>query len=205
MKQKVFCGFLLLIVSVVLAWSAIRPHDYLTWLLEVFPAVLAATILVSTSRQFQFTNLAYVLVTAHAIVLIVGGHYTYAEVPLFNWLRDHFHLSRNYYDRVGHFMQGFVPAIVAREILIKKSPVKRGAWLNFYVFCIGGTITALYELFEWGVAVISGTAADSFLGTQGDIWDTQCDMFLAFVGVCAALIFISKWHDKQLASQLNEH
>lgn len=193
--------FLLIPVLLGLIWSAIKPHDYFTWFLEVLPAVVGTGILLATFNRFRFTNLAYTLMATHAIVLIVGGHYTYAEVPLFNWLRDTFDLSRNYYDRVGHFMQGFVPAIIAREILIKQSPVKSGRWLSFFVICICGSITAVYELFEWIVAVATGTAADAFLGTQGDVWDTQSDMFMAFLGATLALLVLSRWHSSQLSRQ----
>jgi putative membrane protein len=188
-------------VLMVLGWSLIKPHDYLTWFLEVFPALIGIVILLMTADSFPLTSLAYTLLAAHAIVLIIGGHYTYAEVPFFNWLRDYYGLSRNYYDRVGHLMQGLVPAIVAREILIRLSPVKEGKWLALLCLCICGTITSLYELLEWAVALVSKTAADSFLGTQGDVWDTQWDMFLAFVGALLALALFSRWHDRQLRNQ----
>lgn len=189
---------LLLILSIFFIWSSIKPHDYLTWILEVFPAIAGVGVLISTYNRFRLTNLLYLLITLHSIVLIIGGHYTYAEVPWFNWLRDHHHLNRNYYDRIGHFMQGFVPAMIAREILIRKSPVKSGRWLIFFVICICGSITAIYELFEWLVALLSKTAAESFLGTQGDVWDTQWDMFMAFIGAVSGLIFFSKIHTDQL-------
>jgi putative membrane protein len=199
MKIKSFCGVLFFAVVAVLIWSAIHPHDYLTWSLEVFPAILGAIVLVATFSRFRFTHLTYFFIALHAVVLIIGGHYTYAEVPAFNWLRDHFHLSRNYYDRVGHFMQGFAPALIAREIILRKSPVKGGPWLAFFVMCVCGSITAAYELFEWAVAVASGTAADAFLATQGDVWDTQSDMLMAFVGAALALLLLSRWQDRQLS------
>lgn len=181
-----------------LVWSGVRPHDYLTWSLEVAPAVAAAVLLVSTYGSFRFTTLVYFLVWLHAWVLLVGGHYTYSEVPLFSWIRDSFGLSRNYYDRVGHFFQGFVPAIVAREILIRKSPVKTGGWLFFIVVCVTLAMSAFYEFIEWWVAAVSGTAADEFLATQGDVWDTQWDMFTAFVGAVISLLALRKTHDRAL-------
>ncbi len=159
--------------TVVLAWSAVHPHDYFTWALEVFPAILALAALAITFRRFQFTTFVYALITLHACILFVGGHYTYAEVPLFNWLRDHFHLARNDYDRVGHFAQGFVPALVAREVLLRQKIVLRRGWLFFIVLSICLAVSAAYELLEWRVAVATGSAADAFLGTQGDPWDTQ--------------------------------
>lgn len=179
-------------------WSAIKPHDYFTWLLEVFPAIVALPILFFTYKKFPLTNLLYVLILLHAVILMVGGHYTYAEVPLFNWLRDTFHLDRNYYDRVGHVAQGFVPAIIAREILLRKQVVKQGAWLFFMVCCISLSISAFYEFLEWWVALASGSDAVAFLATQGDVWDTQWDMFLALIGAILAQILLAKLHDKQL-------
>src|SRR5258708_15136487 len=168
------CGF-----TVVLAWSVIRPHDYFTWILEVFPAILALAALAITYRRFQFTSFVYLLITLHACILFVGGHYTYAEVPLFNWIRDHFHLARNDYDRVGHFAQGFVPALVAREVLLRRKIVLRRGWLFFIVLSICLAVSATYELLEWRGAVGTWSAADAFLGTQGDPWDTQVDMATA--------------------------
>ena len=184
--------------AAILLWSGIRPHDYFTWFLEVLPALLGLAVLVTTYRRFRFTDLVYLLLLAHAAVLCVGGHYTYAEVPLFNWIRDHFHLSRNYYDRVGHFMQGFVPAIVAREVLLRLKVVKRGWWLVLFVISLCLAASAVYELFEWQVAVWTGTAADAFLGTQGDVWDTQEDMATCLVGSIVALLALSSLHDRGL-------
>jgi len=192
------CGF-----TVVLAWSAVYPHDYFTWGLEVFPAILALAALAITYRRFQFTTLVYLLITLHACILFVGGHYTYAEVPLFNWIRDHFHLARNDYDRVGHFAQGFVPALVAREVLLRQKIVLRRGWLFFIVLSICLAVSAAYELLEWRVAVSTGSAADAFLGTQGDPWDTQEDMATAAIGVLTALLFFSRWHDR-LISRIEE-
>jgi putative membrane protein len=187
------------IAVVVFVWSAIRPHDYFTWVLEVFPGIIAAAILFATYRRFPLTNLLYVLIAIHACVLFVGGHYTYAEVPLFNWIRDHFHQARNNYDRVGHFMQGFVPAIAAREVLIRRKVVERRGWVPFIVLCICLAISAAYELFEWTVAVMNGSSADAFLGTQGDPWDTQKDMFTAVIGASTALLTLTRFHDHQIA------
>ena len=163
-------------------WSVVRPHDYFTWFLEVFPIFIALPILVLTYQKFPLTNLVYGLILMHAIILMIGGHYTYAEVPMFNWLRDYFELSRNYYDRLGHFVQGLVPAIIAREILIRKNIVSGEHWLFFIVCSICLAISACYEFIEWWVAVASGQGADAFLGTQGDVWDTQWDMFTALIG-----------------------
>ena len=198
-KQTGFFGVLLCVLALVFVWSAVNPHDFFTWFLEVFPAIIALPILFFSYKKFPLTPLLYVLILIHAIILMVGGHYTYAEVPLFNWLRDTFDLNRNYYDRVGHFAQGFVPAMIAREILLRKNVVKSGAWLFFIVCAICLAISACYEFIEWWVAVASGTAAEAFLGTQGDVWDTQWDMFLALVGAIAAQILLAKLHDKQLA------
>lgn len=185
-------------VLLVFVWSAIKPHDYFTWFLEVFPAIIAAPILALTYRRFPLTSLAYVLIAIHAMILMVGGHYTYAEVPLFNWLRDTFHLARNNYDRVGHFAQGFVPALLAREILLRTTPLKPGKMLFFLVVCVCLAISASYELFEWAVAEATGEAADSFLGTQGDVWDTQKDMAWALCGAVVSLLTLSRWHDRML-------
>jgi len=190
----------LLFVSFILVfiWSAICPYDYFTWFLEVFPAILVLPILVFTYKKFPLTNLLYLLILLHAVVLMVGGHYTYAEVPLFNWLRDTYDLDRNYYDRVGHVAQGFVPAMIAREILLRKQVVRRGAWLFFMVCCICLSISAFYEILEWWVALASGSDAVAFLATQGDVWDTQWDMFLALIGTISAQVLLTNLHDKQL-------
>jgi putative membrane protein len=199
MQQRTsFYILLLAILSVAFLWSAIVPYDRLTWWLEVAPVLIALPLLFLTNSRFPFTSLAYGLMLIHALILLVGGHYTYAEVPLFNWLRDHFDLSRNYYDRVGHFAQGFIPAIIAREILIRQSLLNTGGWLFFVVSCICLSISAVYEFIEWWVAVISGTAAEAFLGTQGDVWDTQWDMFLALIGALTAQLLLAKTHDLQI-------
>jgi len=182
----------------VLAWSALRPHDYLTWWLEVSPALVALVVLAITRRRFPLTTLAYLLILIHAVILMVGGHYTYAEVPLGDWIRDSLGGSRNNYDKLGHFAQGFVPAIVIREVLIRLDVVTRRGWLAFVVISICLAISAFYELLEWWAAVLGGSAADSFLGAQGYIWDTQSDMLLALVGAVVALVLLSRLHDRQL-------
>jgi len=181
-----------------LAWSAYRPHDYPTWALEVFPAVLWIVVLIATYRRFPMTPLLYGLTALHCALLIVGGHYTYSEVPIGNWARDTFDLSRNHYDRVGHFLQGFVPAILAREILIRTSPVKRGWWLVLFIMSICTAFSAVYELIEWAVAEIDAEGSQDFLGTQGDVWDTQKDILLCIKGAAASLVTLSRLHDGHL-------
>ena len=181
-----------------LVWSAIDPKDYFTWLLEVLPALIAIIILATTYKRFPLTPLCYALILLHCIILMIGGHYTYAEVPLFDWLRDAFELQRNNYDKIGHFAQGFVPAIVAREILIRKQIIPAAAWRNFSIVCFCLAFSAFYELIEWWVAIASGEGAEAFLGTQGYVWDTQSDMLLALVGAIIALMLLGKVHDCQL-------
>lgn len=182
----------------VMVWSGIAPRDYFTWILEVFPGIIGIAILLSLYRKFRLSNLLYALIAVHIMVLAIGGHYTYAEMPLFNWLRDAFGLARNYYDRLGHLMQGLVPALIAREIFLRQQVVKPGAWLNFFMVASALTISVFYEFIEWWVAVGTGTAAEAFLGTQGDVWDTQWDMFMALVGALAAIVIFTKAHDKSL-------
>ena len=189
---------LLAAVAIVFAWSGWHPADRLTWLLEVLPAIVALPILVATRRSFPLTTLAYLLIACHACILMVGGRYTYAEVPLFNAIRDALHAARNDYDRVGHFAQGFVPAIVAREVLLRKTPLRRGGWMFFLVTCVCLAISATYELFEWGSAVAAGAKADAFLGTQGDPWDTQKDMLFAGIGAVVAQVALARVHDRQI-------
>ncbi len=189
---------MLALFSVAMAWSAIHPFDYFTWFLEVFPALLALIVIAATRRRFPLTNLLLTLIVLHAIVLMVGGHYTYAKVPWFDWIRDTFHQARNNYDRLGHFMQGFIPAMVAREVLLRKRVVRGKLWMFFIIVCICGAISAMYELFEWRVAVASGSAAGDFLGGQGDPWDTQEDMACAFIGAISAQLIMGRWHDRQL-------
>jgi putative membrane protein len=186
------------ILGVVFAWSAVHPRDFFTWLLEVFPVIIALPVLLFTYQKFPLSSLLYTLILIHAIILMVGGHYTYAEVPLFNWFRDTFHLDRNYYDRIGHFAQGFVPAMVAREILLRKNILKENGWLFFIVCCICLAISACYEFIEWWVAVLSEQAAEAFLGTQGDVWDTQWDMFLALIGAILAQMLLKQLHNQSM-------
>ena len=182
----------------VLIWSGIAPKDGFTWWLEVFPALVGLVLILTTFRRFPLTRLAYWLVLAHCVILMIGGHYTYAEVPWFNWLRDALHWQRNNYDKVGHFAQGFIPAILAREILWRLDVVRGRGWLNFIVLSICLALSASYELVEWGVALASGDSAVAFLATQGDPWDTQSDMGFALLGAILALSLLSKWHDRQL-------
>ncbi len=182
----------------VLAWSAISPHDYPTWWLEVTPALAALVILALTRKRFPLTTLSYTLILIHAVILMIGGHYTYAEVPVGEWLQDLLQGERNNYDKLGHLAQGFVPAIIARELLIRHAVVMRAGWLFFIVVCICLAISAFYELIEWWVALLSGESADAFLGTQGYIWDTQSDMFLALVGASAAQLLFARLHDQQI-------
>ena len=189
---------LLAAAAVLLAWSAVRPHDYFTWLLEVAPILIGVPVLVATYRRFPLTPLLNRLVFVHAVILMVGGHYTYAEVPFGFWMRDAFGFARNHYDRIGHFAQGFVPAILAREILVRRGVVRPGGWLFFIVTCVCLAFSAFYELVEWWTAVLTGSAATAFLGTQGDPWDTQWDMFLALVGALTSQLLLGRAHDRQL-------
>jgi putative membrane protein len=189
---------LLTVVATVLVWSGVHPRDRVTWVLEVFPVLLAVPLLIATRNRFRFTRLAYTLIAVHALILMVGGRYTYAEMPAFNWLRDALHLSRNHYDRLGHFAQGFVPAIVAREVLLRTSPLRAGKWLFFLVVCVCLGISAVYELIEWLAAAISKEAAESFLGTQGDHWDTQKDMALGLLGAVVAQVTLAKRQDREM-------
>jgi len=183
-----------------LAWSGLRPHDHFTWLLETAPIFIGVPVLVATRRRFPLTPLAYRLIFVHALILMAGGHYTYAEVPLGDWVKDALGLARNDYDRLGHFAQGFVPAILAREILLRRTPLRRGGWLFFLVTCVCLAISACYELVEWWTAVATGEAATAFLGTQGDPWDTQWDMFTALVGALTAQLTLARVHDRELSA-----
>ncbi len=178
--------------------SAIGPHDYFTWALEVFPAIIALTVTGFTYKKFPLSNLLYTLILIHCYVLFVGGHYTYAEVPWFNTLKDLFHQQRNNYDKVGHFIQGFVPAIIARELLIRKKVLNKPGWLPFICVSICVAISAFYELLEAFVALTTGDSAEAFLGTQGFVWDTQSDMFCAFLGAITSLLLLSKLHNRSI-------
>ena len=191
---------LLVLALAALVVSGLGPKDRFTWLLEVAPVLIGAPILVATARRFPLTPLLYRLLFVHALVLMVGGHYTYAEVPLGEWAKSAFGFARNHYDRLGHLMQGFVPAILAREILLRRSPLGRGGWLRLLVTSVCLAFSALYELIEWATALATGEAATAFLGTQGDVWDTQWDMFLALCGALLAQALLSRLHDRQLAA-----
>lgn len=191
---------LLIVGAAIFVWSGFRPHDATTWVLEVFPIVLAMPVLIATRRRFPLTALAYRLIFVHAVILMVGGHYTYARVPLGFWAQHLFGFARNHYDRVGHFAQGFIPALIGREVLLRTSPLRPGKWLFVIVVAICLAISACYEFIEWWSAVIGGSAAADFLGTQGDVWDTQWDMFLAFVGAVVALLTLAREQDRELSN-----
>ena len=196
--------YLLIFIGLALVISGIDPvADRLIWFLETLPVMIGIILLVPTYKPFPLTPLLYRLLALHAVILMVGGFYTYAEVPLFNWLRDTLDWSRNHYDRIGHLAQGFVPAILAREILLRRSPLQEGKWLFLIVTSICLAFSALYEMIEWWTALINEEAAESFLGTQGDHWDTQWDMFLAMIGAMAAQLMLGTLHRRQLQSLLN--
>lgn len=199
-----YLWFLLISYLVILLWSVIKPHDYFTWFLEVAPALGGGLILFLVRKRFRPSTLFLTLLWIHAIILTIGAKYTYAEVPLFNWIRDTFHTQRNSYDGIGHFAQGFMPAIYTREILLRVTPLRRGGWLFTIVVSICLAVSALYELVEWGVAISTGTAADAFLGSQGDPWDTQKDMALALIGSVIGLLVMSRLHDRSLAEVWRE-
>jgi len=179
--------------------SGVSPHDRLTWLLEVLPILIVMPLLVATRRRFPLTRLLYVLIAVHAAILAIGGHYTYARVPIGFWLQDLLGFARNHYDRLGHLAQGFVPAIAARELLLRTSPLRRGGWLFFVVLSICLAGSAVYELLEWAAALVSAEASTAFLGTQGDVWDTQWDIFLAGLGALTAQLALARSHDRALA------
>lgn len=192
-------GLICLLVSRV---GALEPG---TWVMEVFPIFIAVPLLLATARRFPLTPLVYRLIFLHSLILMLGGHYTYARVPLGFWIQDALHLARNHYDRIGHFAQGFVPALIAREILIRQSPLRPGKWLFFIVTSICLAVSACYEFIEWVAALMGGSSAESFLGTQGDVWDTQWDMFMAFLGAITAQLLLSRIHDRQLEQQRGTH
>lgn len=191
---------LLGLVVVVFVWSGLRPEDQTTWLLEVFPVILALPVLGWTYHRFRLTELVYALIALHAVVLMVGGRYTYAEVPLGFWMQDAFGFARNHYDRIGHLMQGFVPALIAREILLRRGVLRPGAWCVVLVTSVCLAISVCYEFLEWWTALISAEAAEAFLGTQGDPWDTQWDMFMAGCGALTAQLLLGRAHDRQMAA-----
>jgi putative membrane protein len=203
MNKDLYPGTLLCLAIIYLLYTAVNPYDRLTWLMEVLPVIIVLPVLILTYKKFPLTHLLYFLIFVHCLILITGGQYTYARVPLGFWLQDWFDFTRNHYDRIGHFAQGFVPAMVAREILIRGDFVNGRKMLAFIVLCICLAISASYELIEWLAAIIMGADADAFLGTQGDNWDTQWDMFMALVGAILALIILSQVHDRQIA-ELNK-
>ncbi len=185
-------------VLAVLTWSGIGPEDRLTWFMEVIWVIVAVPLLLITYPRFPLTRLLYVLIALHCVLLMVGGHYTYAKVPLGLWVQDWLDLARNHYDRFGHFVQGFVPAILARELLLRKTPLRPGGWLFYLVLAAALSFSAFFEMIEWWAALIWGGDADAFLATQGDVWDTQWDMFLALIGAFLAQILLMRWHDSEL-------
>lgn len=195
-----FPAALLAIVVLVLVWSGVAPHDRTTWLLEVFPVLVGVPLLIFTYRRFPLSHLSYLLIAIHAVILMIGGKYTYALVPLGDWVGDALGLARNHYDRLGHFAQGFVPAILAREILLRTSPLRRGGWLRFIIVSICLAISASYELIEWVYAAVGGEGSEDFLGMQGDVWDAQKDMLLALIGAITALLTFSRVHDRSMSS-----
>jgi putative membrane protein len=199
MSRDHYETMLLVAVLTVFAWSGWHPHDAFTWMLEVFPVVIGLGVMAATRSRFPLSRLLLALIALHMGILMVGGHYTYAMVPAFDWLRDEFGLARNHYDRVGHFAQGFVPALITREVLLRVSPLRPGRLLGFLAICVAMAISAWYELLEWGVAELTGTAADAFLGTQGDVWDTQKDMLFACIGALSAVTLMGRFHDRSLA------
>ena len=189
---------LLLSLLAILIWSGIEPHDRFTWFLEVAPVLIGVPILIYIWPRFRLTPVVYTLLWIHAVILMVGGKYTYAEVPIGFWLQDTFGFARNHYDRIGHFAQGFIPAMLAREVLIRKSPLRGSRWLPFVVVSICLAFSAFYELIEFWTALVAGGGAEAFLGTQGDVWDTQWDMQMALVGAIVALLALSRLHDREL-------
>ena len=191
--------FFLISGLAMLIWSGIAPKEQFTWLMEVFPAIIGGAILVATYRRFRFTSLSYGLMWFFSLILMTGGHWTYAEVPLGDWVRDALHLSRNHFDRLGHFFQGVIPAMVARELLVRTSPLRPGKWLTTACISLALAISAAYELFEWQyAAMFGGLQAESFLGSQGDVWDAQKDMALALVGAAASVVLLGRWQDRQM-------
>ena len=203
MASSRYLWVLLAVVVPVFIWSGVGPYDRATWVLEVAPGALGLAVLAVTRRSFPLTRLVYLVIAVHIVILCVGGKYTYAKVPAFDWLAEALGRSRNDYDKLGHFWQGLGPALVAREVLLRTSPLRPGKWLFFLVLCFALALSAVYELIEWWVAALSGEAADAFLGTQGDVWDTQKDMFTCGIGATLALVGLAKLHNRQL-EQLGE-
>lgn len=190
--------FILSCFSVILIWSVINPKENFTCFLEIFPAILGVLILILTFKKFRFTDFTYFLILIHCIILFIGGHYTYAEVPLFNYIRDIFDQSRNNYDKLGHFAQGLVPAMITRELFIRKNVIANKSYFNFIIVCICLAISAAYEWIEWGVSIATAEGGDAFLGTQGYVWDTQSDMLFATIGAIVGLFLFSKIQDNQI-------
>ncbi len=189
---------LLVIFLAFFLWSAIAPHDYFTWLLEMVPVLMGLIIVFATYQRFHLSTFVYVGMLAQAIFIMIGAKYTFGRVPVFEWLRDIGVFSRNNYDKVGHFAQGFFTVFYVRELLLRTSPLKQGKWLNFVIISICGAVAAVYEILEWWIGAVTGSVGDSFLGTQGYIWDTQSDMFLCFIGAILAVFFFSNMHDRAM-------
>jgi len=200
-KNKLFGYAWLAAFLAVLGWSAINPHDYPTWWLEVFPALIGLAVILYSRETFPLTPLVYILILIHSAILMVGGHYTYAEVPLFEWIGEMLNHTRNNYDKLGHFVQGFIPALITREIVIRLNVFNSVNWRNFFIICFCLGFSAFYELIEWWVALLSAEAAESFLGTQGYTWDTQSDMGWALLGAILGLVLLGRFHDRQLRSR----
>lgn len=199
-----YLKILLVLFFAVLIWSAIRPKEYFTWFLEVVPALIGLLVLIFTFKKFRLTNFLYTIIFIHCCILFVGGHYTYAEVPLFDWIKEVFHQLRNNYDKVGHFAQGFVPAFIIREIFIRKNILNNKNWLSFIIVSICMAISVTYEFIEWFVSIMTGDGGDAFLGTQGYVWDTQSDMLYATIGAIVGLVLLAKFHNKQIALLLKK-
>jgi putative membrane protein len=201
MGKGKYLGLLSAIFLIVLVWSGIRPKDYFTWLMEVAPGIIGFILLAATYRKLRFTDFVYTLILLHSCILFVGGHYTYAEVPLFDWIKELTNGTRNNYDKVGHFAQGFVPALIARELFLRLNVVNGKKWASFFAVTSALAISAFYELVEWWTSVLTGESAEAFLGTQGYIWDTQSDMLWALIGAGTAVIVFSRYHDLKIAER----
>lgn len=195
---------LLILFAIVLLWSVVEPKSYLTWVLEIVPLLIGLYILIVTYRRFRFTNMVYSIVFMTFCIALVGAHYTFSEVPFFDWIKDTFNQSRNNFDKLGHFSQGFLPALITRELLIRLKILKDRRWMNVFVLSVSIAISVVYELIEWAVAIIAGGTAEAFLGTQGYVWDAQSDLLFAIIGAAFALMAFSKWHDKAIDQVQNE-